>query len=745
VELTNAFAPPFIKPQKALGSLMKEQNKNTDILRRQFLGQSLAVAGGLIVSFYIPQTLNKAMAADTAAKTPEIGPPNAFIQIAPDNSITMVINKLEMGQGVNTSMAQLIAEELECDWKSIRSVSAPVDAVYNAVGMPMQFTGGSTALRSSWQQHRLIGASMREMLKTAAAQKWNIEVKDVTAENGFITNKKNNQKFAFGELAIDAGKLPLPKNPPLKSAKDFKVIGQSPKRVDAAEKSNGTAVYGIDVRIPGMLYVAIARPSLADGKLKTFNEKAAKAVKGVVKVVKFGNKVAVLARNTAVARAGCDALMPKWDYGKNNKSSTEDFMADFKKAGEKVGVITQERGSVNDEMKKATSTVTFEYEFPYLAHAAMEPMNCTVRFDGKTADLWSGHQMPTLDRDAASKTLGISADKINLHTTYAGGSFGRRASKDADYVIEACQLAKLVKKPLKVVWSREDDMRGGYYRPMNYHKVVVGLDAKNNVQAWDHHVIGQSIMAGTMFAKWSKGPAEEAVVEGVHDSVYKFTNFRCQQTLMETPVKSLWWRSVGNTHTAFVMETIIDEVCEKGGQDVFAFRRKLLKDSPRHMAILDILEKNMKNNLSKLPEGHAWGLALHESFASVVGHLAEVSMVNGLPKVHRVWSAVHCGQVVNPEVAKTQVEGAIVFGLSSLQQQIQLKNGEILQQNFNNYPVLRMADMPVVDVQFVPSTDAPTGLGEPGVPAIAPAVANAIYKLTKKRLRVLPFSPEAQG
>ncbi|RYZ71012.1 MAG: xanthine dehydrogenase family protein molybdopterin-binding subunit, partial [Proteobacteria bacterium] len=712
--------------------------------RRQFLSGSLALTGGLVVSFYLPGKMGRALGAEPA-KAAAVYPPNAFIQIAPDNSITIVINRLEMGQGVNTSMAQLIAEELECDWKSIRSVSAPVNPVYNAVGMPIQMTGGSNALRTSWEQHRLIGASMREMLKSAAAARWNVSVKDVRAENGFILNSKNDQKFSYGDLAESAAKLPLPQNPPLKSSKNFKFIGKSVPRTDALEKSNGKAIFGIDVKIPGMLYVAIARPSLESANLVSFNAKAASQVKGVSKVVRFGNKVAVLATNTHIARKACDLLVLKWDNGVHKNASDQSFMANFKDAGKKTGFVTEERGQVEAEMKKAKNVISMEYEFPFLAHATMEPMNCTVRFDGKTADIWSGHQMPTSDLMAASKALGLAPERINVQTVYAGGSFGRRASKTSDYVVEACTLAKIVKKPIKVVWSREDDMRGGYYRPMNYHKVTLGLDEKNNLLSWDHHVIGQSIIKGSPFEAFMPGPVEEPVVEGVHHTSYKLPTFRCQQTLLTTPVQSLWWRSVGNTHTAYVMETVIDELAEKSGKDVFEYRRKLLKDSPRHLAILDILEKKLKANQKSFTEGRAWGLAIHESFESVVGHLVDVSMVNGHPKVHRVWSAVHCGQVVNPETAKTQVEGGIVYGLSSLWQQIQVRDGEIVQKNYDTFPVMRIQDMPQVEVEFVPSNDPPTGLGEPGVPPAAPAVANAMYKLTQKRLRVLPFSPDTKG
>lgn len=708
--------------------------------RRDFLKLSAAAGGGLIVAFYMPSGLNKVLAAEPAAKAKLVYPPNAFLKIAPDNTITFIVNKLEMGQGVNTSMAQLIAEELECDWKSIRSVSAPVNPVYNHTVFPMQMTGGSTALASSWDQHRKIGASMREMLKSAAAARWKVPVTEVKAENGFIVHSKKG-KLSYGDLANEANQLPLPENPPLKESKNFKVIGKSVKRVDALEKSNGTAIFGMDVRIPNMLYAMVARPHIDGAKLVSINEKAARAVKGVVNVVKFPGGVAVLAKNTHAAKVGRDALDAKWKSA-HSKLSTADIMGEFKKLADKKGIVAESKGSVEEPLKNAAKVITAGYEFPFLAHAPMEPMNCTVDYDGKKATLWSGHQMPGADQGVAAKILGLKPENVTVNTVYAGGSFGRRASKNSDYVVQACQIAKLVKKPLKVVWSREDDMHGGYYRPMNFHKVQIAFDSKNQMTAWKHHIVGHTVMGGSAFGDMMiKNGLEATVTEGVTESKYEFANFHCEQTRPPTPVTTLWWRSVGHTHTGYVMETMMDEVAEATKQDPFELRRNLLKKSPRHVATLDLLKKQTGWGKKKAPKGRAWGIALHESFGTVVGTMVEASMVDGKPLVHKVWSAVNCGQVVNPEGAKTQVEGAVVFALSAaLHQEIEIKDGQIVQTNFDNYPVLRIQDMPVVDVAFVESTEPPTGLGEPGVPPVGPALANAIYQLTNKRVRVLPMS-----
>jgi len=710
-----------------------------NLSRREFLVGSAVTLTGLVVSFHIPMKMNEALAAE--APKPISYPPNAFVRIAPDNNITIVINRLEMGQGVNTSLAQCIAEELECPWEKVYSVASSTDTIYNAPGMPFIMTGGSTSVKGSFDQYRKIGACMREMLKTAAAKKWGVPVAEVKAEHGFIVHKKHG-KLNYGELAEAANKFPLPENPPMKDVKDFKIIGKSMKRVDAADKSTGKAVFGLDVRIPGMLYAVVSKPPVADAKLKSFDKKAAMAIPGVVDVVKFSDRVAVLAKNTHSARKGEKALATTWDLGKYAGLSTDAIMQQYHEAAKGKGAVADNRGDVDGMMAKAAKKMTFDYEFPYLAHAPMEPMNCTINYDGKTCEIWSGHQMPGLDLMAASTQLGLPPDKITVHTTYAGGSFGRRANKMSDYVVEACDLAKEVKKPLKVVWTRESDMRGGYYRPMYLHQVTVGFDDKNHLLAWDHHIVGQGIMAGSPFEKMMmKNGIDPTVVEGVAESPYELANFRAQQSLTQGPITTLWWRSVGHTHTAYAMETMIDEIAEHMGKDPLEFRMALLKKSPRHLAVLELLKKETNWGHAKPPKGRAWGLAIHESFSSVVGHVVEVSMENGQPKVHRVWSAAHVGQVVNPAGATTQVEGAIVYGLSAaLYGQIEVKDGRIVQSNFDDYPVLRMQDMPKVSVHFVKSSDHPTGLGEPGLPPVAPAVANAVYRLTKKRVRSLPFT-----
>jgi isoquinoline 1-oxidoreductase beta subunit len=711
------------------------------ISRRDFIVRTTAYTGGLIIAFHVPKVFRSELAL-AAAGAPQIEyPPNAFIRIAPDDSITLTINRLEMGQGVNTAFAQLIAEELGCRWEKIQAVASSADTIYNTPGMPFIITGGSMSVRTSWEQYRKIGAGMREMLETAAAKRWGVPVSSVRVEDGQVICDGKG-RFKFGDLAEEASQIPFPEKPTLKSSKDYTIIGKSMRRLDADDKSNGKAIFGLDVRLPSMLYAMVAKPPLAGSKLVSFDESAARKISGVVDVVKFADRVAVLAKNSHAAHLGQAALNPQWDSGQNATASTEAFMQEFRETGPKKGILVEERGSVDQAMPKAHHELELEYEFPFLAHAPMEPMNCTIHFDGEKAEIYGGMQMPTGDRAAAAKTLGIPVEKVGMHITYAGGSFGRRANKVSDYVVEACELAKVVKKPLKVVWSREDDMRGGFYRPMNYHRVKLGLDHSKNLVAWDHHIVGQSLMEGSFLESMMvKNGVEDAVVEGVKDTPYSLKNFRLQQTRIHTPMTTLWWRSVGNTHTAYVMETAIDELAEQGGHDPLEFRRHLLKKSPKHMAVLDLLKKESGWGRARPPKDRAWGLAIHESFQSVVGHIAEVSIEKGFPRVHRVWSAAHVGHVVNPEGVATQIEGGVVFGISAiLYQQIQLKDGKIVQGNFDNYPVLRMQEAPEVSVHLVKTDEHPTGIGEPGVPPIGPAVANAVYRLSGKRVRVLPFS-----
>ena len=711
--------------------------------RRDFLKTGAAVTGGLVIAFSLPMGMGKAAFAAGAATTnldfSSAALPNAFVKIANDNSITLIINKLEMGQGVNTSLAQLIAEELECNWQQIRCASASVDPVYNATFMPLQMAGGSSSLASSWEQMRMVGAMAREMLKSAAAERWEVPVKELKAIDGGIHHATKGV-LSYGELAESAAKQQPAKDIKLKDAKDFKVIGQSMRRTDAASKVNGTAIFGIDVKVPDMLYAVIARPPFG-ATLESFDEKAAKKVSGAKEVIKMGDKVAFIASNSWAATKAREAAQVKWKLSDAPHLTQSTLLKSYREALDKPGTPIKKTGSPQEALKKASKTLVATYEFPYLAHASMEPLNCTVAFDGTSAQIWAGFQMPTTDQQVAAGILGIAPEKVTMNTTFAGGSFGRRANKNSDFVVEAATLAKQLKKPVQVLWTREDDTRGGYYRPLTMHKVTAGLDKKGRISGWNHSIVGQSVMAGSVFgAAVEKSGNDPTSIEGVSDSPYAIGDFNLELQLPKSEVTTLWWRAVGHTHTAYVMETFIDELAESNKKDSIAYRKELLKKSPRHLAVLDLLVKKSDWG-KKIPAGHALGVAVHESFNSVVGHVVEVSMQGTTPKIHRIVSAVHCGTVVNPKGAQAQVESAVVYGLSAcLYGELTLDKGQVQQSNFHDYQVLRMAEMPPMDVHFVPSKDPPTGLGEPGLPPLAPAIANAIYKLKGQRLRSMPFS-----
>ena len=721
---------------------MKQTNQTPstgfETTRREFLATSATVSGGLVIGFFVPGPIKKAMAQTPPVTPSKVYPPNAFIQIAADSKVNIVINKCEMGQGVFTSMSQLIAEELDCDWKNVVPVAAPVDPVYNhTLFGSIQMTGGSTALTSSYEQYRQIGAAARAMLVRAAANKWQVEPSTLKTENGFVIGA--NGKIAYGELAEDANKLEMPTSVKMKDPKDFKIIGKPVPRLDAFDKSHGKAIYGIDARIPNLVRAMVVRPPVFGATLKSFDDSAARKVSGVLDVVKVGNKIAVLGKNSWAARQGRDAVKAEWNMNGKDQISNDSIMASFKKEATKPNLTPHASPDAVKEAAADESAFVAEYEFPYLAHAAMEPLNVTVNFDGKTAELWSGHQMPTVDRNYAAAIFGIANEKVKVNSVYAGGSFGRRASKDSDYVQEACEIAKVVKRPIQVLYSREDDMKGGYYRPMAYHHARISCAKNGEPQAWHHTIVSPSIMAGGAFAAMMSGGADPTVTEGVTESRYDVPKMQVDLQMPVLDIPTLWFRSVGHTHTGFVMETLMDELAHRAKKDPVEFRRPLLKKSSRHIAVLDLLKAKSPWG-KKAPKGHAYGLAIHESFNSVVGHVVEVSIKDGAPKVHHVWSAAHVGRVVNPDGARSQVSGAIAFGISMvLYGKIEIEKGVVTTTNFDKYPVIRMNEMPKVDIYFVESDDKPTGLGEPGVPPVGPAIANALFTLTGKRIRKLPI------
>jgi isoquinoline 1-oxidoreductase subunit beta len=717
----------------------------TTIKRRDFLKTGAAVGGGLLISLYLPELTPAGVSAKPSGKLKSIEPatfaPNAFIRIAPDDTVTVIVNKSEMGQGVYTSLPMLIAEELEADWSKIKVESAPVDAVYNHTVFGMQLTGGSTSTASEWQRFRKAGATARIMLIAAAAQNWKVEPQSLRAENGFVIHAASNRRASFGSLADTAATLTPPKDVPLKDPKDFKLIGKSTRRLDTPAKVNGSAQFGLDVQIPGMMTAVVARPPVFGGKVVSLNAERAKAVAGVKDVLQVPSGVAVVATGFWPAKLGRERLEIKWDDGPSANLSTVGMREQYATLAKTPGLVARKVGDPARAIAGAAKTITAEYEVPYLAHAMMEPLNCVVDLRADRCEIWTGTQFQTGDRMAAAAAAGLKPEQVQIHTTLLGGGFGRRANPASDFVLEAVQVAKAARVPVKVVWTREDDIRGGYYRPMWYDRMVGGVDAAGNPVAWTHTIVGQSIFQGTLFEQFGiKDGIDSASVEGAADLLYGIPNLQVDLHTPRIGVPVLWWRSVGHSHNGFAVEAFFDELAHAGGKDPYQLRRTLLANQPRMRAVLDLVAQ--KANWGKpLPAGRGRGIATHFSFDSYVGQVAEVSVdKTGAVRVHRMVCAVDCGQVVNPDSVKAQMEGGIIFGLTAaLKAEITLDGGRVQQRNFHDYPMLRINESPEIEVYIVPSTENPTGVGEPGVPPVAPAVANAIFAATGRRVRKLPI------
>ena len=706
-----------------------------DIGRREFLRVSAAAGGGLLIAFYLP-ALN--FGQPSAGK--QIFSPNAFLRIGTDDIVTVILGKSEMSEGIYTSLPRLVAEELEADWSKIRVESAPVDAVYNHPVFGMQITGGSTSLKSEWERLRKAGATARVMLIAAAAQKWNVDARSCRAEDGYIIHPSSNHRLSFGALADSAAAIAPPVDVPLKDPSQFKLIGKSVRRLDTPSKVNGTAQFGIDANVPGTLTAVIARPPVFGAKPGRIDDRKAKQIAGVKAVVPVQAGVAVVADGFWPANLGRDALQIEWDEGPSATISTANLREQYAALAKTPGAVARKDGDVAQALQSAATRLTAEYEVPYLAHSMMEPLNCLVDLRADRCEIWTGTQFQTVDRANAAKAAGLKPEQVQLHTTLLGGGFGRRANPISDFVVEAVEVAKAARAPVKVVWTREDDIRGGWYRPMAYDRLTAGFDASGNLLAWSQTIVSQSIMAGTMFEPFIKNGVDGSSVEGAIEMAYAIPNVLVDLHTTKVGVPVLWWRSVGNSHTAFVVESFMDELAHKAGKDPYEFRRALLSKQPRHLGVLE-LAASKANWGAPLPKGRGRGIALHFSFDTYVAEVAEVSInEEGAVRVHRVVAAVDCGRVVNPDGVAAQIEGGIIFALSAaLKGELTLDRGRVQQSNFHDYQMLRINEAPEIEVHIVPSTEHPTGAGEPGVPPAAPAVTNAIFAATGKRIRKLPI------
>ena len=715
--------------------------------RRQFL--KLAGVGGLALGAFPFAAAAQASGTVVPAALKPTQQPSAFVEIAADGSVTVVVNRLEFGQGVHTALPLILAEELDADWSLVRARMGDNAPAYADPASGLHITGGSGSIRSSYTQYRELGARARAMLVSAAAARWQVDGATLRTESGRVLHA-DGRSAGYGELAAAAMALPVPQQVTLKDAKDFRLIGRPVTRLDARAKSSGRHDYGIDLRLPGMLTAVVARPPVFGARLRDVDSAAATAVRGVKAVFRIAldagaEGVAVVADGYWAAKQGRDALKLDWDSAGIEKVDSARQLAQYRELAATPGL--RHFDADMSPLDQAPQHIEAEFVFPYLAHAAMEPLNCTVRLTATGAELWTGTQMPGHDTAVAAQVLGIEPQQMRIHVQSTGGGFGRRAVGSRDFVVDACRVALGARAagssaPVRVIWSREDDIRGGSYRPMHLHRARIGFDERGRVLAWDHTVVAQALNAGTLFGRFTiKDGIDRTAVEGMREPYGFPMRLSVHHPKVNVPVT--WWRSVGSTHTAFVMETLIDEIARRTQQDPVAYRLGLLGDRhPRHRAALQLAVDRSGYGTRELAAGRAWGVAMHESFRSIVAYVVEASVQDGRPVLHQVTAGVHCNLAVNPRTVEAQVQGAAVMGLSMCLPgaAITLKDGQVEQSNFGDFTVARITDMPRFNVHIVPSADPPTGMGEPGLPPLAPAFANAVARLTGKAQRQLPFA-----
>jgi len=701
--------------------------------RRAFLQVSGTIGAGLVIGFRIP---------DRRGVVPFT--PNAWLQVDTDGAVTVTIDKSEMGEGNHTALAMIAAEELDADWSKVKVGAVPVNP---AAWSRRMSTGGSTSVRTSWDILRKAGATARAMLVTAAAQTWGVEAAACSTRNGTVTHA--NHRLTYGELAQKAATIPVPDNAPLKDPKDFRLLGTRTHRLDTPSKVNGSAQFGIDVRMPGLLVASIERSPVFGGKVKSFDATAARAVPGVRHVVQLDGTpwtgtngawavgtesgVAVVADTYWQAVQGRQALKITWDEGPN--AALGDIPGKLAARAGEAGVTAKTVGDAATALAGAAKKIESVYTVPFLHHATMEPMNCTAHVRAGTCDVWAPTQNQTRAQEVAAEAAGIPKEAVKIHTTLLGGGFGRRL--ESDFVAEAVSISKAVNAPVKVIWSREDDTKHSFYRPATYNKLAAGLDAQNRPVAWTHHIVAPPILI--KFGPLQNG-IDATLIDGASDVPYAFPNLFVDQLAADLPVPLGFWRSVGASQNAFVVECFMDEVAAAAGRDPYELRREMLQSKPRHLRVLELAATKAGWG-TPLPPGRGRGIAIAEWEPTTCAEVAEVSVApDGTVRVHRVVCAVDCGPVVNPYTIEAQMQGGVVFGLSAaLYGEITIDKGRVQQGNFNDYPMLHMPEMPVVEVHIVPSTDAIGGIGEPSVPPTAPAVCNAIFAATGKRIRALPI------
>ena len=710
----------------------------SSMTRRQFLKTSLAGAG-MTIAISITPLGPKLLSGQEMKKN--LFSPNVWLQITPDERVTIIVNKSEMGQGVYTSLPMILADELEADWKQVQIKAAPARDEYKDPVWGMQLTGGSTSVRHMFEPLRKAGAAAREMLVSAAAETWGVPAGECEARQGWVRHRKSGRQLSYGQLCEKASALPIPENPALKREDQFRIMGTSVSRLDLKEKVDGKAQFGIDVFVPDMLYAAISRPPAYGAKTVSYDKKAAESTSGVQHIIPIDHGIAVCAKTIDGAWKARRALDVKWDSGSDPELNSEKLEKTFLKHLDQPGLTAKKTGNVGDGLAKAAKKLEAVYHLPYLYHATLEPMNCTAHVQKERCDVWVPTQFQTGALMAAEKITGLKPEQIHIHTTYLGGGFGRRS--ETDVVEEALQISKATGKPVKLIWTREEDVKNDFYRPMNCCRIEGGLDAQGRMTAWSHKVVVPSIFA--RFApQMIKDGIDPAAVEGVADMEYEIPNLLVEYVRIDTPVPVGFWRSVGHSYNAFTLESFVDELAYLAKRDPLEFRLSHLNKQPRAQRILRVAAERAGWG-KPLRKGYGRGIAYHFSFGSYVAHVAEVSVDQneGTIKVRKLVSAVDCGPVISLNTVRAQIEGATLFGLSAaLREKVEFSKGGVETENFYNYELVRMSDVPEIEVNVLKSREKLGGVGEPGVPPVAPAVANAVFNASGARVRSLPLTPE---